>query len=1501
LLANGQTLLDSFADGNFTASPVWSGDTANWTIVANSDAAAGATASQTLRLNGPAISQTEHLRTQIAVWGVSQEWGVWIGRRGQAFTAANQSYVWLYANEADLESGTVDGYRLAIGDDTGGDDIRLERILNGSVAATVITSSGAIANALTDIGFLVRVTRSSAGVWTLFTSTLPTANGTGAIATDVPSSANASVNQGSATDATLTPSANGYFGVAALHSTSASAIIAAEFDQIYFTATCPTITIAPSTLSDGTVGAVYNSQTLTASGGTGPYTFAVTSGTLPTGLTLSSGVISGTPSAVASSTFTVTATDAIGCTGTRSYTVNTYGGYDQFNYSTGDINNDNGGAGWGSVWYNCGGNSAGMILSPGMSYTANNLAGSVAGNYIHSDAATVAYRRLSQYYGNSCNLGGSSIWISFIGRATFCNFNGFFGLSLFDSPGGDGCSASEKMFIGKRGGQNCNWGMQRNGGAGGDSSTAFDGTTRLIVVRIDFPGSGNNSARMWIDPAMTGTPADASAAVTLTGLADMCWDRVRVTSSAASFGNDAAGDIDELRFGLSFCDVISLQSPSVSISASPGSTVCSGVSVTFTATPSNAGNSPTYQWKKNGTTVGANSSTYTDASLATSDSITCTVTSAGCASAQATSSAITMTVNPIPNSTITAPSSVCPSSTGNTASVLTTGGASYNWTISGGTITAGQTAAAVSFTASASGSVVLNCTVTASGCSSGGSQNTTVAISAPNSTITAPSAVCPNSTGNAASVPTTAGATYAWTITGGSIPGSSTGSSILFTAGASGTVILNCTVTASGCSSGGTQNTTVTINPSPTISLGASPSVCPGSTSASLPYSGTTGSPDQYAITFDSAAITAGFANVPLTALPASQITVTVPPAAASATYNGTLAVKNTTTGCTGTGVAFTITILARPAVVLGASPSACVGTVANLTYSVAVGTPDQYSLSFDSAAQAQGFANVSFTSLPASPITIAVPANAAAGTYFCTNVVKDTSTGCVSTNSTFTVTVNSFRLILATALSENMGTTASGNPSVTTFTGWQNTSPITFGSTTSLTPDVRTTTASSGYSGASGSDNVFFSATTGARNFVISGINTVGMSSIQLQFGLKADAIVGGDPFVVEVSSDGTTYTPLTITQPSSTTAWALITASGSIPATSNLRLRFSKLTTSSWRLDDVKVQSVANSAAITANGPTTFCAGGSVTLTASAGGASYLWSTSETTPSIIVSASGTYTVTITDANGCTSQASQVVTVDPTSVGGTVASAAVCSGTGTTLTLVGSVGAVTKWQYSSDNFGSDIHDVANTTTSLNTGNLTATTFYRVIVTSGVCSSATSSVATVTVNSATANGVTYNETKGLTFKLDESDVLTHASGSGGVTLSSVSSPSANGVTIFRSGGRIFYNGNLTSNDSFTYTVSSVTGGCTATGTININMVFAYATILNLTPATNNVTLNLAGIPGFAYTVERSTNTTTWGGIFSTNAPAAGLFQFVDDFGDIGHTVPDAAYYRLKAD
>jgi gliding motility-associated-like protein len=93
---------------------------------------------------------------------------------------------------------------------------------------------------------------------------------------------------------------------------------------------------------------------------------------------------------------------------------------------------------------------------------------------------------------------------------------------------------------------------------------------------------------------------------------------------------------------------------------------------------------------------------------------------------------------------------------------------------------------------------------------------------------------------------------------------------------------------------------------------------------------------------------------------------------------------------------------------------------------------------------------------------------------------------------------------------------------------------------------------------------------------------------------------------------------------------------------------------------------------ASITASGPTTFCSGSSVTLTA-AGGFSFSWSTGGNTSSIVVTQSGTYSVTAT--NSCGSDvASQVITVNQSPVVNIAASGPLsfCNGGSVTLTASG-------------------------------------------------------------------------------------------------------------------------------------------------------------------------------------------------------------------------------------
>ena len=183
-----------------------------------------------------------------------------------------------------------------------------------------------------------------------------------------------------------------------------------------------------------------------------------------------------------------------------------------------------------------------------------------------------------------------------------------------------------------------------------------------------------------------------------------------------------------------------------------------------------------------------------------------------------------------------------------------------------------------------------------------------------------------------------------------------------------------------------------TVNALPTITPGSNPTVCAGTTSANLLYSATTGSPDQYSIVFDATAHAAGFADVTLASLSGGNITITVPGAAAVGTYNGTLTVKNSTTGCVSGNYAITVTVSAGPTTVAGNGGPYCPGATIQL-YATG-GSGDSYSWtgpnSFSSAAQ--------------NP-TVSSASAAKAGIYHVTRTIAGCGT---SPDATTTVAVNS-------------------------------------------------------------------------------------------------------------------------------------------------------------------------------------------------------------------------------------------------------------------------------------------------------------------------------------------------------------------------------------------------------------------------------------------------------------------------------------------------------------
>ncbi|MCX6249127.1 MAG: PKD domain-containing protein [Bacteroidetes bacterium] len=124
--------------------------------------------------------------------------------------------------------------------------------------------------------------------------------------------------------------------------------------------------------------------------------------------------------------------------------------------------------------------------------------------------------------------------------------------------------------------------------------------------------------------------------------------------------------------------------------STPFTTVCSGTSVTFTATPTNGGTVPIYLWKVNGINAGTNNSTFGYVPV-NGDVVSCALTSnLVCASGNpATSNSITMTVNldqPVSISIGASANPVCAGTQVTFTANPTNGGSNpgYQWFVNGG-------------------------------------------------------------------------------------------------------------------------------------------------------------------------------------------------------------------------------------------------------------------------------------------------------------------------------------------------------------------------------------------------------------------------------------------------------------------------------------------------------------------------------------------------------------------------------------------------------------------------------------------------------------------------------------------------------------------------------------------------------------------------------------------------------------------------------------------------
>jgi uncharacterized repeat protein (TIGR01451 family) len=627
--------------------------------------------------------------------------------------------------------------------------------------------------------------------------------------------------------------------------------------------------------------------------------------------------------------------------------------------------------------------------------------------------------------------------------------------------------------------------------------------------------------------------------------------------------------------------------------------ICAGQSTTLTA--SGGG---TYLWNTGDTNA------VITVSPAGTTNYTVTVTSAGgCTN----STNVTVTVNPLPTAIITGDLVIC---AGQSTVLTASGGAAYLWST-------GETNSIITVSPAAT----TNYTVTVTGvggCTSSASAIVTV-NPPPSAGITGNLAIC---AGQTTTLTASAGAAYLWS-TG------ETNSTI--TVSPAATTNFAVTVTGvGGCTN--STNVTVTVNPRPTAGITGNLAICAGrsttlSASGGGAYLWNTGETNS-AITVSPAATT----NYTVTVagaggcIDAKSVTVTVDPQP-TAGITGSLAIcvgQNTTLSASGGGAylwntgqtnsairvspaattnytvtvtsaggctdakSVTVTVNPQPTAVIAGNLAICAGQ--STTLSASGGAAYLWNT---------GQTNSAITVSPAATTNYTVTVTSAGG---CTDAKSVTVT--VNPQPTAVIAGN-----LAICAGQSTTLSASGGAAYLWNTGQTN-SAITV-SPAATTKYTVTVTSAGGC--------------TDSKSVTVT-VNPQPIASI------AGNLQICGIQSTILTASGGATY------------LWNTGQTNSTITVNPAATTKYTVTVTSAGGCTDSKSVTVVvdpkPTASITPLGPVTFCQGGSVTLDAGPGFASYFWSNGNTNRTIVVSQNATLTVRVSNASGCMSASSLPITV---------------------------------------------------------------------------------------------------------------------------------------------------------------------------------------------------------------------------------------------------------------
>ncbi|MFZ4796506.1 MAG: T9SS type A sorting domain-containing protein [Bacteroidia bacterium] len=795
---------------------------------------------------------------------------------------------------------------------------------------------------------------------------------------------------------------------------------------------------------------------------------------------------------------------------------------------------------------------------------------------------------------------------------------------------------------------------------------------------------------------------------------------------------------------------------SVSISASSNS-ICSGTNLTFTATPTNGGTSPFYQWKKNGSNVGTNSTTYSDNSLLNNDQITCTITSnIPCVIVPTVASNI-ITMNVITQSvggTISGGGTICSGSVFGTLTLTGQTGAITRWESAVSPYTSWTTISNTTNTLSPGiitqnikyRAIVQNSTCNVAISDTASIVTNTVSVGG---NIAGSNTVCSGTSGGTLSLSSNIGNVLSWE---SSISPFTSWTSINNTTTSLATGIISQTTKFRAIVQNGiclqaisdtAQISIISVTVGGNVSGGST--ICTGSTSGTLTLTGNNGTILNWESSVSPFTTWTSISNTSST-YTSSSLTQTTQFRAT--VQNGSCATANS--------VATTVTVNSNT---IGGSVSGgttiCSGSTSGLlTLTGNNGTILNWESSVSPFTSWTSISNTAITYTSSSLIqttqfrAVVQNGSCAAVNSSTTTVIVNNTTVAGTVSGGSTVCSGSTSGLLT--LTGNNGTILNWESSVSPFTSWTNianTSNTYTSSSLTQTIQFRAIVQSGSCAAANSIattvtvNNTTIAGTVSGGTTVCSG-STSGTLTLTGNNGTILNWESSVSPFTTwtSISNTSSTYTSSSLTQ---TTQFRAVVQSGSCAAnnSSTTTVTVNNTTVAGTVSGGSSICTGSTSGLLTLSGNT-----GSIVRWESAISPFTTWTTISNTTNFYTTGALTETTefrAVVQNGSCTAvnSSSTTVSVNSSSVGGSViGSNSICSGTsGGTLGLFGNNGTIIRWESTTSPFTS-WSPIANTSNFVILGNLNDSTKYRAVVQSGTCAIAYSSVADIDVSPSVVAG-----------------------------------------------------------------------------------------------------------------------------------------------------------------